>query len=243
MEKLIQDIKSALHEFFDPKRLELSKTYYPTQMEVIGVTVPNVKKVVKEVKKQTKKYTPTEKLALAIALLEEDIFECQQIAYEYIKTNKDVLTMLSEEDVYDLGRNLDNWVSVDTYSVYIMGYAWRENVITIDKIKDLMQSEDVWMRRVAVVSTVALNLKSQGGTRDVLQTLEICRLAVDDHEDMVVKALSWALRELSKVSKEAVVEFINQYQSQLAKRVLREVKNKLETGKKNLTPVTCSRIR
>ena len=86
---------------------------------------------------------------------------------------------------------------------------------------------------MALVSTVALNLKSQGGTGDINRTIEICELAVDDHHDMINKALSWALREVSKRDKKTVEEFIRKYENRLSKRVLREVKHKLEKGTKN----------
>ena len=54
-----------------------------------------------------------------------------------------------------------------------------------------------------------------------------------DHDDMVVKGLSWALRELVPMDREAVVAFLEDYDGVLAARVKREVRNKLETGLKN----------
>ena len=54
-----------------------------------------------------------------------------------------------------------------------------------------------------------------------------------DRDDMVVKALSWALRELAKRDPKPVVAFIEQFGERLAARVIREVQNKLNTGLKN----------
>lgn len=56
---------------------------------------------------------------------------------------------------------------------------------------------------------------------------------VDDHQDMIIKALSWALRELAKVEKDPVKKFVDQYKERLHKKVLREVTHKLEVGTKN----------
>jgi 3-methyladenine DNA glycosylase AlkD len=50
---------------------------------------------------------------------------------------------------------------------------------------------------------------------------------------MVVKALSWALRELAKRDPSAVREFVRENEARLAPRLLREVRNKLNTGLKN----------
>ncbi len=129
---------------------------------------------------------------------------------------------------------MDNWVTVDSYSMYLMGHAWRRGFFDDDYFKNLLKSEDVWQRRIAVVSTVTLNLKSQGGTGDVKRTLDICKRVVEDYDDMIVKALSWAHRELAKREKEEVQNFIDRYDEVLHKKVLREVTNKLVFGKKNL---------
>jgi len=52
---------------------------------------------------------------------------------------------------------------------------------------------------------------------------------------MIVKALSWALCELTKCEKDEVQHFIDRYDEVLHKKVLREVANKLVFGKKNLS--------
>ena len=94
-------------------------------------------------------------------------------------------------------------------------------------------SEDRWWRRIALVCTIALNKRTWGGTGDIPRTLKICRLLVEDKDDMVVKAMSWALRELIKHDAETVRNFLNEFNNILAARVKREVNNKLTTGLKN----------
>jgi 3-methyladenine DNA glycosylase AlkD len=54
-----------------------------------------------------------------------------------------------------------------------------------------------------------------------------------DRDPMVVKALSWALRVLSKRDPEAVRAHLAARSGALAALVRREVRNKLETGLKN----------
>jgi 3-methyladenine DNA glycosylase AlkD len=94
-------------------------------------------------------------------------------------------------------------------------------------------SEDCWWRRAALVSTVALNVRSHGGFGDVQRTLAVCRLLVDDHDDMVAKAMSWALRHLVIHDPDAVRRFLAEHEAALAPRVKREVRAKLATGLKN----------
>ncbi len=95
------------------------------------------------------------------------------------------------------------------------------------------RSHDRWWRRVALVSTVALNMRTYGGTGDAKRTLAVCQMLVADHDDMVVKALSWALRELVVHDAEVVARFVDTHANELAARVKREVRNKLETGLKS----------
>ena len=83
------------------------------------------------------------------------------------------------------------------------------------------------------MSTVALNLRSQGGKGDSKRTLAICRLLAADQEDMVAKALSWALRELVVHDRKSVQALLKDNEAVLAARVKREVRNKLESGLKN----------
>lgn len=233
MQSLIKKVISSLESYADPKRVESNKIIAPTKMRVIGTTTPNLRIISKELKEETKTLNGREKIELAKQLVNTGIFECQLMAFEYVRKDKKACAELTESDIDDLAKNLDNWGSVDSFSIFLSGYAWRKGIISTEKIKSYWQSDDFWIRRVALVSTVALNLKSQGGTGDINRTIEICELAVDDHHDMINKALSWALREVSKRDKKTVEEFIRKYENRLSKRVLREVKHKLEKGTKN----------
>lgn len=233
MQSLIDFTIEELEKFIDAHRVEFAKKSYPTKTKVLGVTVPNVKVVLKEIKRLTKSFSSREKIDFAIKLVETHIFECQYLAYEYLGKDKKTLSALTLLDIEKLGANLDNWVSVDNYSVYIIGFAWNNNIINTEHIKAYLTSEDYWQRRIAVVATVCLNKKTYGGKGNPALTLEICSLVVNDHEEMVTKALSWTLRELSEVNKESVIEFIDKNKDKLHSRVLREVNNKLVKGTKN----------
>ena len=233
MKELIHDILASLEELSDPGRKKFAAGSYPTKMKILGVNNPGLNLINKELKQKTKAFTPLEKLHLVKALFKTEIFECQHLAFKFIEKEKKTLSLLTEKEIDDLSYNLDNWVSVDNFGALIVGYAWREGIIDIEKVKLYLLSPDFWIRRIAVVATVSLNQKARGGTGDARQTLEICSMVVEDHEDMINKALSWALRELSKVDPDPVYEFVERYKDKLHKRVLREVLHKLEKGTKN----------
>jgi 3-methyladenine DNA glycosylase AlkD len=64
-------------------------------------------------------------------------------------------------------------------------------------------------------------------------------MLVADRDDMVVKALSWALRELAKRDPASVVRFMRDEDGRVPARVRREVTSKLMTGLK--TPSRANR--
>jgi len=230
---IVEEIIEAMEDLSSSKRQELSKHYFPTSQRVIGVTNPDIKGVIKELRSQHKEWTEGNWIGLCKALVDQGIFECQVVAFEIIGRDKKLLNALSYADVKDLGQNLDNWASVDHYTVGIFGVLWGKGVVKDHHIVKLLKSDHVWERRVAVVSTVALNLKSRGGTGDTPRTLAVCERVVDERHDMIWKALSWALRELSKRDREAVYGFLEKYGERMSKRVIREVRHKLEFGTKN----------
>jgi 3-methyladenine DNA glycosylase AlkD len=154
-------------------------------------------------------------------------------AYEIIAAHKATFCGLSADELEELGQGINSWWSVDSFARTLSGPAWRDGLISDELIVKWADSPDLWWRRAALVSTVAFNIRSQGGKGDVYRTLSICQLLVTDHEDMVVKALSWALRELVYFDPSAVEGFLNEHEQVLAGRVKREVGNKLRTGLKN----------
>ncbi len=233
MQSVVNDIITVFKDLSNPERIEKSKTYFPTSMKVMGVTNPELKAVIKEIKVRFIRWSDYDWIELCKALVDAKVFECQILAFEMIGRDKKLLNALKYEDLPDLGQNLDNWASVDHYSVGIYGVLWGKGVVKDHHIERLLDSENVWERRVAVVSSVALNLKSRGGAGDTPRTIWVCERVVDERQDMIQKALSWALRELSKRDRDAVEVFMERYESRLSNRVIREVRHKLEFGTKN----------
>lgn len=230
---MIQQIIHDLRVAADPVRKMRSENNFPSSMEILGVTSPNTKALLKIWWDDLINYSPDKLIDLCKALVVTKILECNQVAFEILWKNKTALKKLRFADLEFLGQNMDNWVTTDTFSILISGFAWRENQITDADVLNWLESENRWWRRTAVISTVALNLRSRGGTGDAKKTLLICEKVVVDRDDMIVKALSWALRELSKSDKDSVQDFMKKYDTKLAGRVRREVCTKLETGRKN----------
>lgn len=192
---------------------------------------PNVRAIRRQFSRELQGADPESVLNLARELIEG--YGHRWFAYELILYHRAAFRCLGEAELNQLGRGIDSWWAVDSFARLLSGPAWRDGQVSDDQIHDWARSPDRWWRRAALVSTLALNVRSHGGKGDVPRTLATCRLLVDDPDDMVVKAMSWALRGLVVHDPEAVRAFLAENEGKLAARVKREVRNKLATGLKN----------
>jgi 3-methyladenine DNA glycosylase AlkD len=186
----------------------------------------------REYSKRTQALPPEELIELAAALIDNHRVP-RFIADELISSRPDAMDRLDLTQVEQLGSTISSWDQVDCFACYISGPAWRERRIDDNAIARWARSNDRWWRRAALVSTVPLNVPARGGRGDARRTLQICALLIEDRDDMVVKALSWALRALAKQDAGAVREFVKANDARLAPLVRREVRTKLATGRKH----------
>jgi hypothetical protein len=172
----------------------------------------------------------------ALLRLAHDLIEARIprfVAYELVLHHKPAMELITGAEVERLGAGICHWGDIDSFACIIAGRAWRAGRIPDRVIRRWARSADGCWRRAALVSTVPLNSRAQGGDGDPGRTLAVCRMLAEDREDLVVKALSWALRELAKRDPKSVRRFLVEHRDQLAARVIREVNNKLVTGLKN----------
>jgi 3-methyladenine DNA glycosylase AlkD len=181
--------------------------------------------------RKLKQANPAFILNLAKELIEK--YDQRWLAYEFIRNHKATFQKMSEAELEEFGQGINSWDTVDAFARILAGPAWLNGQVSDNLIHQWAKSADLWWRRAALVSTVALNMRSQGGQGDVARTLTVCGLLVSDPEDMVAKAMSWALRALVVHDAEAVGEFLTEHEAELSARVKREVRNKLTTGLKN----------
>jgi len=222
-----------LMQFADSNRVAFSKVSIKTGLQLIGNANATIKSAAKLLKSDTHTFTQAEKTELVTMLVQSGFFELQILGFEFAGTDKTLLSGLTENTLLLWISDCDNWASVDYFSVLISGFCWRTQIVSDTYIDKLMNSHSVWTQRAAIVSTVALNLKSRGGKGDVIRTFWVCNRFINTRNLNLVKALSWALRELSKSYKHEVSQFIIENNTILHPQIVREVTKKITTGTKN----------
>ena len=226
-------ILAELRRVGRPARRKVAEWYFPSAMRTFGVAAPDLRRVTRAWSRELRQALARDVLRLAQGLVAARVTDARTAAYEILSRHAAAMAALDARSVTALGRGNDNWGSVDAFSVLVAGAAWRQGRIDDSVIARWARSKDRWRRRTALVSTVPLNLRSRGGTGDPARTLAVCERLIDDRDDMVVKGVSWALRALSVPKPAAVHTFLARHRTRLAPRVLREVGNKLRTGRKN----------
>lgn len=194
--------------------------------------VPTLRTIRQQISKRLRLLTGREILELAQQLLQSADAVPRWFTYEIVHHHEAAMAGLNAEVLSKLGQGMESWGEVDAFACYLSGVAWREGLIRDEVVGEWTDSRDRWWRRTAAVSTVPLNVKARGGSGDPGRTLAVCDRLKADRDDMVVKAISWALRALAEREPEVVREYLDAAGEELAPRVRREVRNKLETGVK-----------
>jgi len=194
-------------------------------------TTPIVRSVRREYSRLLAKAPPDLVIRTALDLANRSDLTCRWFAYEIVDQHKAAFASLTTGQLLKLGKGIDSWAAVDTFACYLSGPSWRDGRLSSAVIHGWAGNADHWWRRAALVSTVALSRR--GEAKDIRGAIEICTLAVSDRHDMVVKALSWALREIAKKHPHEAQRFLARHREGLAPRVIRDVKKKIATGLKN----------
>lgn len=175
-------------------------------------------------------------IRVGLSLLRKRVPSARFMAYELIVNHPKAPMMVGSKELFRLALGIDSQESVDMFGLYLVGPAWRDGRIKDELIHYWAKLNYPIWRRLALVSTVPLNSKEYGGQGDVGRTLVVCAVLLDERDDMVTKAMAWALRELKKVDSKAVSRFVQENRDRMAPRVLRELGIKV-AAKKSAKPV------
>lgn len=232
LDALLREVDERLAAEADPARAAHGEGYHATSMRIRGVRTPALRAIAGDLARRLRNQ-PETAVELASRLVASGGFEERTLAYILLSRHRTAFASLDGDAIEALGEGTDNWASVDAYCSLVSGPAWLADTIDDERIDRWARSPDRWWRRAALVSTTALNKKRAGSTGDAPRTLALCELLMHDRDDMVVKAVSWALRTLAPRDPGAVRAFLDAHEDALAPLVRREVRRKLETGVKN----------
>lgn len=122
--------------------------------------------------------------------------------------------------------NINNWDLVDRGAPYVVGGYLFDKPRSI--LYKLAQSDDVWERRTAIVSTYFFIRQN-----DLSDTFRIAELLLNDPHDLIQKAAGSWIREAGKRDKLALTEFLDNHAHIMPGAMLRCAIEKLDRKEKD----------
>ena len=112
--------------------------------------------------------------------------------------------------------SVNNWDLVDTSAPHIIGDYLYNNLEKSEILLEFSRSENLWIRRISIVSTFTFIKNSEFN-----KTLEIANLLLNDDHDLIHKAVGWMLREIYKRDEILIKQFLRQNYAQIPRTTLR----------------------
>ncbi len=176
----------------------------------LGVRMPDIRKV-------AKKFSPKITLKELTELIQSPIHEVRLCALiilvnQYKKGN---LSKIFEYYIRQINF-INNWDLVDSSAPYIVGDYLYNNPDERSILFEFVHSENLWVRRISIVSTFTLIKNNQFN-----ETLQIAKILLNDKHDLIHKAVGWMLREVYKRDQDLIRTFLKQNYAQLPRTTLR----------------------
>ena len=212
-----QAISQTLKELANPAIAEHSQRFFKTGKgeygegdRFLGIRVP----ILREQAKKYQEIALTEiQLLLKSSFHEERLCALLLLVRKFAKGNE-----AEKATIYNLYLNntkyINNWDLVDSSAHQIAG-AYLESK---DKqtLHELAQSDSLWERRIAIMSTFHFIKKNQ-----FEDALAISQKLLKDQEDLIHKAVGWMLREIGKRDLEIEKAFLRAHYKQMPRTMLR----------------------
>ena len=113
--------------------------------------------------------------------------------------------------------NINNWDLVDSSAEFVVGPQLEDRTDKMKVLERLASSQNVWERRIAMLSTFAYI--KDGQADDALAIIE--QLLHDKH-DLIQKAVGWMLREIGKrVDRKPLLDFLDKHAHDMPRTTLR----------------------
>jgi len=118
---------------------------------------------------------------------------------------------------------INNWDLVDLSAPKIVGGFLLDNKKSLFILKNWSNSKNIWIRRIAVLSTFTFIRQKRSK-----EILSLAKILLKDKHDLIQKAVGWMLRELGKTLGEKILlDFLDQNAKQMPRVMLRYSLEKL----------------
>ena len=227
-----QQLLEQIRQCADPEYQATVSRMVPTGLKVYGLRVPQLRDIARAWGRAHQQVACDDLVALVGALWNGESREERMLFTYLLEHYKHLVPDLTRAHFERWRQSLDNWEMTDGLGWVLALWLLADPDTRLDYLGELIADEDVWSRRLALVATTPINRGHTGFTIPGL-TLQLVDRVKEERHPMITKAVSWALREMTKTHPDRVVTYLEENRGVLAARVVREVNNKLRTGLKS----------
>lgn len=194
-EAAAQAIAESLRTLGTAERAVQEKRYLRSDLDFLGVTVPDTRRVVIRALRGYPGLGRDEAVAWARALWREPVHERRTAAVEVLRLSVKQLGPDNLDVVETLIREARTWALVDGLAAGVAGVIALRDPSSWSRIDGWSADEDFWVRRSALLSLLPGIRAGQPG----LERFDRYATAVLAEEEFFIrKAIGWVLREISK---------------------------------------------
>ena len=225
---MINELKKELENVADIEQAKIYQRFFKTgegeygEGDIfLGVKVPVQRKI-------AKKYVGIPLIKLQ-KLLDSKIHEHRLIGLIILSKKYKKAVEEDKENIFNFYlkniKNINNWDLVDSSAPHIIGDFLLNKKKNI--LYELVRSENLWERRIAIVSTWKFIRKNK-----FEDALAISELLLNDNHDLIHKAVGWMLREVGKKEQDVLEDFLKQHYKDMPRTMLRYAIEKFDEEKR-----------
>ena len=227
---MLSSLKTELQKFANPSQAKILQKFFKTRKGqygegdiFLGLSSQQIKDVAKNFYGMELKEIQE---LLDSKIHEERMCALQILMIQYKKAKKDLLKRREIFEFYLKNtKRINNWDLVDVSAPHIVGdFLQREGA---QILKQLAMSENVWEKRIAIVSTYAFVRRRNFG-----ETLAIADMLLNDKHDLIQKAVGWMLREIGKRNKNVLEIFLSTRHKEMPRTMLRYAIERFDKNEK-----------
>jgi 3-methyladenine DNA glycosylase AlkD len=210
------------------------RRYLGTPRLVLGVRADDLRKLAKATAKAHADWPDRAWLALLDQLYAGDIFEQRSLAGMLLGVLHPLRHLLELARLRTWLAGQQGWAEVD--ATCQSGWTDKEMLVRWDEwepfLDELSQADNISLRRASLVLLVS-PLRRSADPRLTARALANVQRLQHERDGMVAKAVSWVLRSMVAEQPATVRAYLAEHAGALPAIAVREVRKKLETGRKN----------
>ncbi len=195
--------------------------------KVLGVSVPTLRALAAQVKKEQAGLTLDDACDLMTRLCASQVREEMFVGIFVLgRFGKSVRT-IPWHRIEDWVPSLDNWETCDQLASNVASAVVAADPKLAARLVRFAKSKSRWARRFAVATAADLTHAGRGLTEPAFR---VCTEVLQDEDAMVQTSIGWAIREASKADETAAFEFLIGARSRMRPRTVREASAKLTSA-------------